>query len=307
MGKRKTLILSENNLVALVYRPETPAATSLAKTLAAWLKARGQKVFTAPEQKLISGTQALKDAKGLGKMGLVIVLGGDGTYLRAVRLLAGQPVPILGVNLGSLGFLTPTREDEVFTAVERTLDHKMELRPRSMLQLTLIRKKKPKISTMALNDVVIERGSLSQLINIEIKADKEYVKTIKADGLIVSSPTGSTAYNLAAGGPILHPEVKAIVVTPIAPHSLTSRPTIFPDDNELTLKLVKKLHDSPKQASDANKQVAHLVVDGQKISEVSLDDEIRITRSEMDHYLIKDPSHDYFSLLREKLKFGDRE
>jgi NAD+ kinase len=294
---RKKLILTESAQVALVYRLSTPSATSLAKALTSWLKARGYKVFTAPEQKVIPGTKLLKNSSELSKMGLIVVLGGDGTYLRAIRLLQGEPIPILGINLGSLGFLTPTRADEAFTAVEQTLQNKMELRPRSMLKVTIVKKKKKKTEFLALNDVVIERGSISQLINIEIKLDQQLVKEIKADGLIISSPTGSTAYNLAAGGPILHPEADVMVVTPISPHSLTSRPTIFPDDKELTFKLIEKLE----------KQFAHIVIDGQKVNELHFEDEIFITRSPVDHYLVKDPEHDYFNLLREKFKFGDRD
>lgn len=297
LKKNKKLVLVDNTQIAIVYRLSTPSAISLAKALTSWLRARGYKVFTAPEQKVIQGTKLLKSSAELSKMGLLVVLGGDGTYLRAVRLLKGQPVPILGINLGSLGFLTPTRADEAFTAVEHTLQNKMELRPRSMLQITIVKKKKKKIHLLALNDVVIERGSISHLINIEIKLDQTLVKEIKADGMIISSPTGSTAYNLAAGGPILHPDSNVMVVTPISPHSLTSRPTIFPDDKELSFKLIEKIE----------KQIAYVVVDGQKVDELTFDDEIFITRSSVDHFLIKDPEHDYFSLLREKLKFGDRE
>jgi NAD+ kinase len=305
MGGRKKLILGENTQVSIVYRLGTPAAITLSKNLSNWLKARGYKVTTAPEQKIIPGTRLLKTSSELGKMGLIVVLGGDGTYLRAVRLLKGQPVPILGINLGSLGFLTPTRSDEVFTAVEHTLQNKMELRPRSMLKVTLYRKRKKKLEAIALNDVVIERGSLSQLINLEIRVENEFVKQVKADGLIVASPTGSTAYNLAAGGPILHPEVKAIVVTPISAHSLTSRPTIFPDSTELSFKLVRKLQDLKDSAQE--KRAAHLAVDGRKLTDLSYDDEIRVTRSSMEHFMIRESGQDYFGILREKLKFGDRE
>jgi NAD+ kinase len=296
----KKLILTENTKIALVYRLGTPAAVNLAKALSSWLKTRGYFVATAPEQKLITGTKLLKNSAEMGKMGLIVVLGGDGTYLRAVRLLRGQPVPILGINLGSLGFLTPTRADEAFTAIEQTLQNKMEFRPRSMLKVTLFRKRKKKAEGISLNDVVLERGSLSQLINLDMRVDGEFVQQIKGDGIIVASPTGSTAYNLAAGGPILHPDLRAIVVTPVSPHSLTSRPTIFPDNTELSLKLVRKLQDPIKKH-------AHLVIDGQLISDLWPDDEVRITRSPDEHYLIKDPSDTYFGLLREKLKFGNRE
>jgi len=310
-SKKKTAL--DKASVAIVYRMETTPAVTLAKALANWLKVRGYKVFTAPEQKLIPGTTPIKTHSGLGKMGLLVVLGGDGTYLRAVRMLEGEAVPILGVNLGSLGFLTPTRADEVFTAVELTLQNKMQMRPRSMLHVTLFSKKKKKLEVIGLNDVVIERGSLSQLINIETKFDGQLVAAIKADGMIVSSPTGSTAYNLAAGGPILHPDVQALVVTPISPHSLTSRPTIFPDNKVLSFRLIKKLQAPPIKGPRRSKterqepQEAHLVVDGQKLAEISAGDEVFVTRSLHDHYLVKDPDYNYFELLRAKLKFGDRE
>lgn len=298
---KKRLVIADTKKIALVYRPDTAPALTLSKTLTAWLKERDYEVFTAPEQKLIQGTKALKDKKSLEKMSLIVVLGGDGTYLRAVRLLEGKTVPILGVNLGSLGFLTPFRADELFTAVEDTLKNKMELRPRSMISVQLYRKGKLKQELLALNDIVIERGSLSQLINIEVACEKLVISEVKADGLIISSPTGSTAYNLSAGGPILHPETKAFVVTSIAPHSLTSRPLIFPDDSNLRFRLVGKMHSTPKA-----KGQAHFVVDGVKVDDLSFSDEIVIHRSSVDHLMVKEPGHNYYHLLREKLKFGDR-
>jgi NAD+ kinase len=302
---KKLVISQEERSIAIVYRPETPAAQSLAKTLTTWLKERNYKVFTAPEQKTIAGTLLLKNSTGLEKMSLIVVLGGDGTYLRAVRLLNGKSVPILGVNLGSLGFLTPTRADELFTAVDEALRNKMELRPRSMIQVQLLRKGKKKLELLALNDIVIERGSLSQLINISIHSEKMLVSEIKADGLIIATPTGSTAYNLSAGGPILQPESRVFVVTPIAPHSLTSRPLIFPDDIQLSFRMVSKLQGG-RTTSRSDKDRAHFVVDGIKVDDISLDDEILIRRHKVDHLMVRDPAQNYFHLLREKLKFGDR-
>lgn len=290
----KKLQLSNSMNIALVYRPDTPAALSLAITLAQWLKEKKYKVFTAPEQIKIEGTELIKTEKMLRKMSLVIVLGGDGTYLRAVRLLDTQQVPILGINLGSLGFLTPTRAEELFTVVELTLKNKMALQPRSMIKVKHFKSGKIKKEFLALNDVVIERGSLSQLINMQIQLDKMLVSELKADGLIISTPTGSTAYNLAAGGPILHPGARVFVVTPVAPHALTSRPLILPDQKALSFKLVGKL------------QKAHFVVDGVKILDIGMDDEILIERHDVDHLMVHDPEYNYFHLLRQKLKFGDR-
>jgi NAD+ kinase len=283
---------NEKKSIAIVYRMHTNAAVKLAHSLSQWLEKRGHKVYTAPEQTLIRGT-VLATKLNLSKVNLVIALGGDGTYLRAVRLLGGEKIPILGVNLGSLGFLTPTRAEELYKAVEQTLQNKMDLNPRSMIEVDYRIKGKSK-QLAALNDVVVERGSLSQLINVGIHYNRLLVSEVKADGIIVSSPTGSTAYNLSAGGPILHPEVQAFVITPIAPHSLTSRPLITPDAGKIRLKLVGKL------------QKAHLVVDGQKVAEIQTGDEVTIKRAKGNHLMVNDPEHSYFHLLREKLKFGDR-
>lgn len=292
-GKNK-LVLDEGSTIALVYRTETAQAVSMAKKVADYLKEHGFAVYTAPEQKLIAGTKLAKSKKQLDEIKLVIVLGGDGTYLRGVRMLEGRSVPLLGFNMGSLGFLTAHSVESVFDILGKTLSGKMTLLPRSMLFAKVLRKGKLRGEFHALNDLVIERGSMSQLINTSIYSEKFLVSQVKADGFIVSSPSGSTAYNLAAGGPILHPEAQVLVVTPVAPHSLTSRPLIFPDDRELSFKL------------DGKTQKAHFIVDGQKVMEITADDEVVLCRSCYDHWMVREPNHNYFHLLREKLKFGDR-
>jgi NAD+ kinase len=293
MAKQK-LNLKDNKNIALVYRLQTAEAVVMAKKITVWLKEKGYKVFTAPDQKLIAGTQAIKTRASLGKMGLLVVLGGDGTYLRAVRLLEGRQIPIVGINMGSLGFLTGNRAEDAFHVLEETLSNKMSLHPRSMIHTLIRRKGKTRAEYHALNDVVIERGSGSHLISTAIYSEKFLVSEVKADGFIIASPTGSTAYNLAAGGPILHPEAKVFVVTPIAPHSLTSRPLILPDDLQMSFK------------TDSRTQTAQVIVDGQKETEITPEDELVIQRSPYDHWVVRSPSHNYFHLLREKLKFGDR-
>lgn len=300
--RTRPLSFASSPSIAIVYRLETASASNLAEALTQWLKDRGHKVFTAPEQKPIPGTRVLRARSELRKMGLIVVLGGDGTYLRAVRLLEGHPVPILGVNLGSLGFLTPTRSDEVFAAVDHTLKNKMELTPRSMLEVEYGRGKNKKVS-LALNDIVIERGRLSQLIKLSIQCGADFVSEVKADGLIIASPTGSTAYNLAAGGPLLHPSVNGIVVTPIAPHSLTSRPLIMPHNEDLVFRMVGKPLGLKLRSAVP---VAQVVVDGQLLAEIGVDEEIRVRRSSQDHWMVQDPQRNFFFLLRDKLKFGDR-
>lgn len=302
----RPLEIKPHSHVAIVYRPQTKAATELGEKLVKWLKARQYQVSTGPDQKALKGTKTLASAKAIQKADLVVVLGGDGTYLRANRLLQGQAVPILGVNLGSLGFLTTTRADDLFEALEETLNSKRNLQPRSMVSVEWWRKGKKKADLLALNDVVIERGSLSQLINLSILIEKKLVSEVKADGMIIATPTGSTAYNLAAGGPILHPSVDALVVTPIAPHSLTSRPLIFPDDKTLYFKIRGKESGRGSSAKKEKASSAHFVVDGFKVSDLGPDDELRIKRAAKDHCMVIAPFANYFHLLREKLKFGDR-
>lgn len=291
--KSKKLSLKNNKKIALVYRFHTQQAVTLAAELTDWLKNKGYSVYTAPQQKLVPGTNKIQKAQDLAKMGLIIVLGGDGTYLRAVRLLEGSQVPILGFNMGNLGFLTAHGADEAFKIVEATLKGQMYTCPRSMLRACIHRNGKKILEVDALNDFVIERGSLSQLINLAIYSDRFLVSEVKADGFIISSPSGSTAYNLAAGGPILHPDVQATVVTPVAPHSLTSRPLIFPDSKDLEF----RLEGTPR---------AHFIVDGQKVTEIQKEDEVVIVRSPFDHWIVRAKDHNFFHLLREKLRFGDR-
>lgn len=292
--KEKHLKLKENKKIAIVYRIHAPEAVRMAKKVVAKLKSKRIKVFTAPEQKQLDGTTMLISSNELKEMSLVIVLGGDGTYLRAVRLLKGHQVPILGFNMGYLGFLTAHSVDDVFAIIDETLKNKMVVQSRSRIHTSVKLKTGRRLAFDALNDVVIERGSFSQLISTAIYFDKSYVNHIKADGVIISTPTGSTAYNLAAGGPLLHPETKALVLTPVAPHSLTTRPLIFPDDKKMVIKLEQQT------------ATAHLIIDGQKVLELSQDDEVTINRCEMDHIMIRRSGHNFFELLKEKLRFGDR-
>lgn len=276
--------------VAIVARFKTPAATALGGELAAWLRKRGISVYSHPEQK-IAGATRLKNLKNLD---LLVVLGGDGTYLEAVRLLGDVRVPMLGVNMGSLGFLTASRAPDLFRLMELALGGELELKHRSMIQVHVRNGKRLKAEFTALNDLVIERGPQSRLIQIGINIDRLPITSLKADGLIVATPTGSTAYNLAAGGPILHPEVNALVVTPICPHSLTSRPFIFPDGRSIQFSLL-----------DVEDE-AVLTVDGMKKASLGPEDEVWVDRAPKDHLFLRKRGHNYFSLLREKLKFGER-
>ena len=283
--------MSQFKNIAVIVRKDTPKALEEAKKLCTWLDEQSIKVFCEDGHKLGSSSQVLSTDKDLDSVDLMVVLGGDGTYLKAVRLLNGRQTPILGINLGSLGFLTDNRIEEMYSVLKSTLQGKMENKARSVLSIQI----KGQKSFLALNDMVLERGDRTHLLNIGIFCDGHLVTETKADGVIVSSPTGSTAYNLAAGGPILHPEVKAIVVTPICPHSLTTRPLIFPDDREITFRVI------------GAHRTAVLTIDGQKTMEVNSSHELIVKRNAKDHFIVRHPTHNFFNLLREKLKFGERD
>lgn len=277
--------------IAVIIRKDTPRALKEAEKLSDWLAQQGLNVFCEPDVNLCDKSQHISSEKDFDQIDLVIVLGGDGTYLQAVRMLNGRQTPIVGVNLGSLGFLTDNRIEELYSVLKSTFANKMDSRPRSVLSMSINGQDK----YLALNDIVIERGDRTHLLNIGIYCDGQIVTESKADGVIISSPTGSTAYNLAAGGPICHPEVPAIVVTPICAHSLTTRPMIFPDDREIEFHIL------------GEKRSALLTVDGQKAMEINSGHKLVVKRNSQDHYIIRHPTHNFFNLLREKLKFGERD
>jgi NAD+ kinase len=290
-GRRGIVYKKKIRKVVVVCRRNSPGALELGREVADWLADHKISVFHQPGQPISPKVKLLKSASDLD---LVVVLGGDGTYLEAVRLLGASRVPLLGINMGSLGFLTVMRSQDAFQMLELAINGELELKSRSMIRISLRRAGKIRDQYTALNDLVIERGGHSHLIHIAMTVDKLPITSIKADGLILATPTGSTAYNLAAGGPILHPEVNALVATPICPHSLTSRPFIFPDERKLQLSLVGR------------EARAMLTVDGKKKATLDSQDEVTIERETSDHLFLRKMGHNYFSLLKEKLKFGER-
>ncbi len=289
--------------VLIAYRPHKPEAFKLAEDVAGWLRHAGIKVWTRTGQKTLKGSKSLTRPQELDRIELVIVVGGDGTYLKSVQLLAGRPVPVLGANLGSLGFLTDTRIEELYHALDLALRGKLKRHERILLEVEVNHKRSkrgralttPGQAYLALNDIVIERGPIGQLINLGVYSREKLVTELKADGLIVATPTGSTAYNLAAGGPILHPDLEAIVVTPVCAHSLTNRPITVPASVDLNIRITEA------------HQKAAFVIDGQRRVDVAVDDDILIRVSDKKHLALQMPDHSYFDLLREKLKFGHRD
>lgn len=280
--------------VLLVYRDKTPKAKNLAKDVAKWFKNKKWTVIFQPGFAIEKTDAVLSGKKELETLSMAVVLGGDGTYLEAVRTLGDRQVPVLGINMGSLGFLTENRVDEIYEVLGDAISGRLSAEPLTLLQVQLKSKNKKEIF-VALNDIVIERGQNTHLVNIGMYWDKELVAETKADGFIISSPTGSTAYNLAAGGPVLVPGVHAIVATPICPHSLTSRPIIFPDDRALCVRILGK------------GRTGVLTIDGRRSADLDESHEIQIQRHQVAHLVLRKSSHSFFTLLREKLKFGERD
>jgi NAD+ kinase len=224
---------------------------------------------------------------------LVIVLGGDGTLLSAARVIAGRDVPLFAVNLGHLGFLTAIRVEDLFPELERALRGEHRIGRRRMVDCELVRDGEAIASYSALNDVVINKSELARMIDLDTHVDNHFVAAYKADGLIISTPTGSTAYSLSAGGPVIFPSVAAFCITPICPHMLTNRPVIVPDTSVI-------------QILNRGDGMIYLTVDGQVGEPLSRGDRILCRASPHTIQLIRPPKMLFFDVLREKLKWGER-
>jgi NAD+ kinase len=225
---------------------------------------------------------------------MIIVLGGDGTLLSVARLVGDHEVPILGVNLGGLGFLTEITLEELYRVLERVVQGDFVTDERVVLNAAVIRRGERMVEFTVLNDAVINKGALARIIDLETTINGEYLTTFKSDGLIISTPTGSTAYNLSAGGPIVYPSLHCIIITPICPHTLTNRPIMIPDDVEIRAMLKTK------------QQEVILTLDGQQGFTLEFEDVVEVRKAEGHILLIKSPYRHYFEVLREKLKWGGR-
>lgn len=228
---------------------------------------------------------------------IIIVLGGDGTLLHIAEQAARYSIPVLGINLGHLGFLTELTENETFSALEYILSNQVTIENRLMLKARVVRDTDACSYRYALNDIVINKNAVDRLLNLSTTADEKYITTYKADGLIFSSPTGSTAYSLSAGGPLVHPGLATILVTPICPFMLSSRPIILPADKILRTRL-----DSRDRGDNAQ-----VIIDGQPVWVMKKDDFLEIETAEHSLQLIVSSTRDYFTILRNKLHWGSQE
>jgi len=227
---------------------------------------------------------------------LLLVLGGDGTLLALAKAIAeaGLDIPLLAVNFGSLGFLTEITRPEIYTSLQAVLDGRASHDERMMLRAVATRRGST-TTHLALNDVVFTRTALSRMIELAVSVGDQFVTTVKADGLIVASPTGSMAYNLAAGGPIIHPAMDALVLTPIAPHTLTNRPIVIPAEREVRVK-----------STSTNAGNVYVTLDGQTGFEMEEGDEVAIARAGKPLRLVRASARSYFEVLRQKLKWNER-
>ena len=274
--------------VGIVVKPSHAEATVTASELSSWLRQRGIAQLGEP----ISADEIKPENDLTLDADLIVVLGGDGTMISAARLVGGQDVLVLGINYGSLGYLTDFRIEEMFPALEAIVAGQYQIDRREMLTAEHWRNGEKLVSGRVLNDVVINKSALARIINIDVKLNGLFVNTFRADGLIVATPTGSTAYNLSAGGPIIYPSMNAIVMTPICPFTLTNRPIVVPDDALIEMTL------------DNENEGVVLSLDGQTGYPMKASDRVVIRKSSTTFNLVQPANRNYFDVLRDKLKWG---
>ena len=282
--------------VGIVSRPRREDVAAVVPKLLEWLSARGLECFydreTASCLPLADRTKPREELPAI--VDLLIVLGGDGTLLATGRLVGDRSVPILPVNMGGLGFLTSVTLDELYPILEQALEGKSRISERIRLQAEVWRGGKMVERQFALNEAVLNKGALARMIDLDLRIDGDYACSYKADGFIVSTPTGSTAYSLSAGGPIIYPVVEAFVITPICPHTLTDRPLVIPN----TARVEVDFH--------AGEGPVYLTVDGQVGIKLERGDHVTLTKAAAKLCLVRPPKTTYFEILRSKLKWGAR-
>ena len=285
--------------IGIVLKPHQPDALKTICNLVVWLAERDITLIGGPEiereqieHQTGCAVQQVESEKLASAVDLMLVLGGDGTMIATARMVGDQEVPVVGVNYGGLGYLAEFRIEELFSALESILSGNYRLDRRVMLDVELRRGTEPPKTSRVLNDVVINKSALARIIEIEAYFDRYFVNAFRADGLIVSTPTGSTAYNLSAGGPVVFPSMNAMVVTPICPFTLSNRPIVVPDNAEIELLL-----------KTDNEEVA-LTLDGQVGFPMEVEDRVVIRKSRTTFNIIQPSNRNYFDVLRDKLRWG---
>ncbi len=282
--------------VGIVAKPHGPEAREVVQQLITWLKGKDREIVLDQDTAGLIGVGELGVVKAdvPRKADLVVVLGGDGTLLSVARSVESEEVPILGVNLGGLGFLTEITLDELYSVLGSVLQGKYRSSRRMVLQVKVWRQGEAIAEYVVLNDAVVTKGALARIVDLEVFTEREYVTAYRADGLIIGTPTGSTAYTLSAGGPILFPSMRAIILVPICPHTLTNRPLVLPEDVQVQVILESQNED------------VYLTLDGQVGFPLQYRDKVEVRRADREITLIVSPNKSYYEILRSKLKWGER-
>ncbi len=276
-------------LVGFVIKPHAPDVDKILKDLIAYFDEKGiSSVLEEVAAEKVGGRDGMKREDIPEKVDLIVVLGGDGTLLSIAHLAAQKDVPVVGINLGALGFLTEVPLGEMFL----TLDSYLEGNEKIVSMRQMLQAKTKKSSYYCLNDVVINKGALARMIRCAIWIDGEEIAITRADGLIISTPTGSTAYSLSAGGPIIQPHIPAIILTPICPHTLSFRPMVISSESEVKVQLL------------TGEEEVYLTIDGQRGELMRRDDTLEVCQSGLKLRLVSSPRRNYFDLLKEKLRWG---
>jgi NAD+ kinase len=278
--------------IGIIAKGNKPEAIEAVKELINWLKDRKVECVVDADIAKVVSHLALEKQEMASAVEMVVVLGGDGTLLAAARALQKKPIPILGVNLGGLGFLTEITLAELYPMLDAILRGEYKTDERMLLEARVWRRGKVVDTFSVLNDVVINKGALARVIELETSVDQAYLTTFRADGLIISTPAGSTGYSLSAGGPIVYPSLRSIIITPICPHTMTNRPLIVPEEAVITVTLCS-----------ADQEV-FLTLDGQVGFKMELHDRVEVKKGEGFVRLIKSPARGYFEVLRQKLMWG---
>lgn len=280
--------------IGIICKTGRPEPSEILEGLLPWLRQKGYETYVDIETASILNIEGSPRSQIPLLSDIIIVLGGDGTMLSVCRLVGDKGIPILGVNIGGLGFLTEVQKDELYEVLEKILTGDCPIEERIMLTARVYRHSEWIAEYVAMNDAVVNKGALARIIDLETYINHTYVTTFKADGLIVSTPTGSTAYALSAGGPILYPTLNSIVLTPICPHTLTNRPIVLPDDVVIEIILRSKSED------------VFLTLDGQVGFSLRQNDIVEVRKSPFKTKLLVPCMKDYFQILRTKLKWGER-
>ena len=282
--------------IGIISKPRKAEVREIVPPLIEWLRKREIETFIDKETgTIVESTERCLTRNDMpGQVDLLVVLGGDGTLLATARARNRKPVPILAVNLGGLGFLTVITREELYPTLEKVLTGKYRSERRVQIEGEIVRADETLASFLALNDVVLNKGAIARILDFDVLVDGEFVSAYKADGLIVSTPTGSTAYSLAAGGPVTVPTVGAFIITPICAHTLTNRPLVLPDS--VKVEVVVR----------TQREIAYLTVDGQMGIAARSDDIVRVKKACSYVELIQPDEKNYFKILRQKLKWGER-